>query len=91
MKVYIGDVDRHFARAKSEGAKIIGELQDGFCGVDLPGPGSRRAPMGDFVAWPRSPGRVLAATSRSDARSFQVTRLPDDSRRTALRAAKAER
>jgi uncharacterized glyoxalase superfamily protein PhnB len=32
MKVYVDDVDRHFARAKAEGAKIISEPQDGFWG-----------------------------------------------------------
>jgi uncharacterized glyoxalase superfamily protein PhnB len=32
MKVYVEDVDRHFARAKAEGAKIISEPQDGFWG-----------------------------------------------------------
>jgi uncharacterized glyoxalase superfamily protein PhnB len=32
MKVYVEDVDRHFARAKAEGAKIIAEPQDGFWG-----------------------------------------------------------
>ena len=32
MKVYVDDVDRHFARAKSEGATIISEPQDGFWG-----------------------------------------------------------
>lgn len=32
MKVYVEDVDRHFARAKPERAKIISEPQDGFWG-----------------------------------------------------------
>ena len=32
MKVYVDDVDRHFARATSEGATIISEPQDGFWG-----------------------------------------------------------
>lgn len=32
MKVYVDDIDKHFSRAKAEGAKIIAELQDGFWG-----------------------------------------------------------
>ena len=32
MKVYVDDVDRHFARARAEGAEIISEPQDGFWG-----------------------------------------------------------
>ncbi len=32
MKVYVEDVDEHFARAKAEGAKIISEPEDGFWG-----------------------------------------------------------
>ena len=32
MKVYVEDVDRHFARAKAEGAAILSEPQDGFWG-----------------------------------------------------------
>lgn len=32
MKVYVDDVDRHFAQAKANGAKVIVELQDGFWG-----------------------------------------------------------
>ena len=32
MKVYVDDIDRHFARAKAEGAKIISEPEDGFWG-----------------------------------------------------------
>jgi uncharacterized glyoxalase superfamily protein PhnB len=32
MKVYVKDVDRHFAHAKAEGAKIVSEPQDGFWG-----------------------------------------------------------
>ena len=32
MKVYVDDVDGHFARAKAEGAQIISEPQDGFWG-----------------------------------------------------------
>ena len=32
MKVYVEDIDKHFARAKGEGAKIISEPQDGFWG-----------------------------------------------------------
>ncbi len=32
MKVYVDDVDKHFTRAKAEGAKIISEPQDGFWG-----------------------------------------------------------
>ena len=32
MKVYVEDVDKHFARAKAAGAKIISELEDGFWG-----------------------------------------------------------
>lgn len=32
MKVYVEDIDRHFARAKAEGATIISEPQDGFWG-----------------------------------------------------------
>ncbi|MDQ3809523.1 MAG: VOC family protein [Chloroflexota bacterium] len=32
MKVYVEDVDRHFARARAEGAEIISEPQDGFWG-----------------------------------------------------------
>ena len=32
MKVYVEDVDKHFARAKSQGATIIVEPQDGFWG-----------------------------------------------------------
>src|SRR4029450_2976118 len=30
MKVYIDDIDSHFAKARSEGATIISEPQDGF-------------------------------------------------------------
>lgn len=32
MKVYVENIDRHFARAKAEGAKLISEPQDGFWG-----------------------------------------------------------
>jgi uncharacterized glyoxalase superfamily protein PhnB len=32
MKVYVDDVDKHFSRAKAEGARIIAELRDGFWG-----------------------------------------------------------
>lgn len=32
MKVYVEDVDGHFARAKAGGAKIVMEPQDGFWG-----------------------------------------------------------
>jgi uncharacterized glyoxalase superfamily protein PhnB len=32
MKVYVEDIDRHFARAKAEAAKIISEPQEGFWG-----------------------------------------------------------
>jgi uncharacterized glyoxalase superfamily protein PhnB len=32
MKVYVEDVDGHFARAKAAGANIISEPQDGFWG-----------------------------------------------------------
>jgi uncharacterized glyoxalase superfamily protein PhnB len=32
MKVYVEGVDRHFARAKAEGATIIAQPQDGFWG-----------------------------------------------------------
>jgi uncharacterized glyoxalase superfamily protein PhnB len=32
MKVYVDDVDRHFARATAEGAEIVSEPEDGFWG-----------------------------------------------------------
>lgn len=32
MKVYVDDVDQHFAHAKAQGADIISEPQDGFWG-----------------------------------------------------------
>jgi uncharacterized glyoxalase superfamily protein PhnB len=32
MKVYVDDVDAHFARAKARGATIVSDLQDGFWG-----------------------------------------------------------
>ncbi len=32
MKVYVDDVDRHFAHAKAEGATIVSEPRDGFWG-----------------------------------------------------------
>lgn len=32
MKVYVDDIDKHFSRAKAEGAKLISEPQDGFWG-----------------------------------------------------------
>ena len=32
MKVYVEDLDRHFARAKAEGAKIISDPVNGFWG-----------------------------------------------------------
>jgi uncharacterized glyoxalase superfamily protein PhnB len=32
MKVYVEDVDKHFAHAKAEGARIVSEPQDGFWG-----------------------------------------------------------
>lgn len=32
IKVYVDDVDRHFARAKTEGAEIVMEPKDGFWG-----------------------------------------------------------
>lgn len=32
MKVYVDDIDKHFIRAKEEGARIITEPQDGFWG-----------------------------------------------------------
>jgi uncharacterized glyoxalase superfamily protein PhnB len=32
MKVYVDDIDKHFSRAKAEGAKIISEPEDGFWG-----------------------------------------------------------
>lgn len=32
MKVYVDDLNRHFSRAKAEGAQIISEPEDGFWG-----------------------------------------------------------
>lgn len=32
IKIYVDDVDRHFAHAKAEGAEIVSEPQDGFWG-----------------------------------------------------------
>jgi len=32
MKIYVGDVDQHCARARAEGATIVSEPQDGFWG-----------------------------------------------------------
>lgn len=32
MKVYVDDLDEHFARARAEGARVIAEPQDGFWG-----------------------------------------------------------
>lgn len=32
LKVYVEDVDRHFAHAKDEGAEIVSEPRDGFWG-----------------------------------------------------------
>ena len=32
MKVYVEDVDRHYAHAKAEGARIVSEPEDGFWG-----------------------------------------------------------
>ena len=32
MKVYVDDVDQHFARAKAQGATIVAEPRDGFWG-----------------------------------------------------------
>jgi uncharacterized glyoxalase superfamily protein PhnB len=32
MKAYVDNIDRHFARAKAEGAKVISEPHDGFWG-----------------------------------------------------------
>lgn len=32
LKVYVDDVDRHFQRAKTAGATIVSELEDGFWG-----------------------------------------------------------
>lgn len=32
MKVYVDDIDKHFARAKAEGATIVSEPEDGFWG-----------------------------------------------------------
>lgn len=32
MKVYVEDIDKHFARAQAEGAKIISEPENGFWG-----------------------------------------------------------
>jgi len=32
MKVYVEDIDRHFARAKADGARIISESENGFWG-----------------------------------------------------------
>ena len=32
MKVYVDDVDEHFARTKAEGATIVQEPRDGFWG-----------------------------------------------------------
>ena len=32
MKVYVDDIDRHFSRARAEGAKVISEPEDGFWG-----------------------------------------------------------
>jgi uncharacterized glyoxalase superfamily protein PhnB len=43
VKVYVDDVDRHFERAKSSGARILSEIDEGFWGgryyraVDLEG------------------------------------------------------
>jgi uncharacterized glyoxalase superfamily protein PhnB len=53
MKVYVDDVATHFSRAKAEGVKIVSGLEDGFWGGRIARrPGSRRASMGDFPAWP---------------------------------------
>jgi uncharacterized glyoxalase superfamily protein PhnB len=32
MKVYVDDIDQHFARAKAQGATIVFEPRDGFWG-----------------------------------------------------------
>ncbi|QSR84848.1 glyoxalase/bleomycin resistance/extradiol dioxygenase family protein [Methylacidimicrobium sp. B4] len=32
VKVYVADVDQHFAHAKAEGARIVSEPEDGFWG-----------------------------------------------------------
>ncbi len=32
LKVYVDDVDEHFARAKAEGATVVSEPEDGFWG-----------------------------------------------------------
>jgi uncharacterized glyoxalase superfamily protein PhnB len=32
LKIYVDDVDEHFARAKAAGATILSELEDGFWG-----------------------------------------------------------
>jgi uncharacterized glyoxalase superfamily protein PhnB len=32
VKVYVDDVDRHLERAKSAGAKIVSDIEEGFWG-----------------------------------------------------------
>ena len=57
MKVYVDDVDNHFARAKAEGAKIVSEPQDGFWGgSNLQNARSREPSLGDLAARTRFSG-----------------------------------
>jgi uncharacterized glyoxalase superfamily protein PhnB len=57
MKVYVEDIDKHFAHAKAEGAKIISEPEDGFWGGRI-----YRALDHEGHAWEISQrGRDLAA------------------------------
>ena len=53
MKVYVDDLDEHFARAKAEGSTIISEPENGLLGWSrLQGARSRGAPVGDLATRP---------------------------------------
>ena len=87
MKVYIQDIDRHFARAKAEGATNHFRAAGRILGrPDLSRAGPRGESMGDFAAWPRSRRRALATASRRDTRSTQMTKPPNNACRRPLQA-----
>jgi uncharacterized glyoxalase superfamily protein PhnB len=74
LKVYVADVDEHFARAKAAGAVIVSELEDGFWGgriyraKDLEGhlwEFSQRGRDLDASEWRLPPGLKRGIGSRS--------------------------
>ena len=66
LKVYVEDVDRHFQQAKSAGAHILSEPEDGFRGGRIY---RAKDPEGHHLEF-SEPGRTLPLTSGSCPRAW---------------------